>query len=377
MSNLLVDTPLQPDQREFAETIRNSAEALLTIINDILDFSKLEAGKLKFEETDFNLITLVEETVKLLAPRATDKGIRLEFSIATDLPPLLRGDPGRLRQVLLNLIGNGIKFTDQGGVFVRVTREASSAPTDQRSLCMRIEVEDTGIGISPVEASQLFLPFSQADASTTRRFGGTGLGLAISRQIVELMGGKIGQRSQAGHGSVFWFTMTLLIASSTRIRSTPSFMAAKQKQPTDTSALNGLRVLVAEDNAVNQRLIEVQLKRFGCTMQCVENGLLVIEALRHNKYDLILMDCQMPELDGYETTRRLRTTEACQLPIIAMTANAMLGDREKCLEAGMDDYISKPVRLPDLQETLLRRIANRPPRADASSNPTAPSSVAE
>jgi signal transduction histidine kinase/CheY-like chemotaxis protein len=356
MSNLLVETPLQPDQREFAETIRNSADALLAIINDILDFSKLEAGKLRFEETSFELIPLVEESIRLLAARATDKGISIEKSIESDLPPLLQGDPGRLRQVLLNLLGNGIKFTEKGTISLRLTREPNPSRAETEQIVLRIEIEDTGIGISAEAAPRLFQPFSQADATTTRRFGGTGLGLAISQQIVEQMGGKIGWHPRlTGSGSIFWFTVVLkLAAKKAQGQTTPPNLSSAQALFVDNRILHGLRVLVAEDNPVNQRLIQVQLGRLGCKMECVGNGSLAIEKLRTTQFDLVLMDCQMPEMDGYETTRHLRQVEKCTLPIIAMQ-----GDREKCLEAGMNDYLPKPVRLHELQELLLRTCANR------------------
>jgi len=361
MSNLLVDTPLQADQREFAETIRNSAEALLTIINDILDFSKLEAGKLRFEDTCFELIPMVEESVRLLAARAADKGIALERSITPDVPPWLQGDTGRLRQVLINLLGNGIKFTETGGVSLRLSRDPNPPEVAAERVVLRMEIEDTGIGIAPEAVQHLFHPFSQADASTTRRFGGTGLGLAISRQIIELMGGQIGWRPRpTGSGSIFWFTVPLkLAAKKLKTQTTPPTPSHAPIPEIDQKTLHGLKVLVAEDNPVNQRLIQVQLNRLGCTMECVGNGALAIEKLRTAKFDLVLMDCQMPEMDGYETTHYLRTVGKYTLPIIAMTANAMLGDREKCLEAGMDDYLSKPVRLPELKGLLLRTFANR------------------
>jgi signal transduction histidine kinase/CheY-like chemotaxis protein len=362
MSNFLVETQLNADQREFAETIRNSAEALLTIINDILDFSKLEAGKLQFEEVDFDLAVLIDETTKLLAPRAAAKNIQFDVRVTPELPAVLRGDAGRLRQVLLNLVGNAVKFTEKGSVFMRVDRE-SATDKRERPVCLRIEIEDTGIGISAEAAAQLFHPFSQADASTTRRFGGTGLGLAISRQLVELMGGKIGQRPRTdGQGSVFWFTVELRVGSPKKTGNTPLSAVVQNEPPDDVNALCGLRVLVAEDNLVNQRLAEMQLKRLGCSMKCVGNGLLAIEALRQENFDVVLMDCQMPEMDGYEATRQLRSIHKLLTPVIAMTANAMVGDREKCFEAGMDDYLSKPVRLPALQAALLRVIRTHSPQ---------------
>jgi len=364
MSNLLVETSLNRDQREFAETIRNSAEALLTIINDILDFSKLEAGKLKLDAINFDLHGLVDEAVKLLSARATEKEITLSHMIDETVPQVMRGDPSKLRQVLLNLMGNAVKFTQEGGVWVRVMSQPKPSDSTNNRTSLLVEVEDTGIGISSGAENQLFTPFTQADSSTTRRFGGTGLGLAISRQIVELMGGKIGIRPRGkGHGSIFWFTVELDQASQSGANSAAPTDASKRERSSDLKALQGLRVLVAEDNAVNQRVLEMQLKRMGLSMTMVGNGLLAIEALRKDTYDVVLMDCQMPELDGYETTRRLRTVEKNTIPIIAMTANAMMGDREKCIEAGMDDYVSKPVRISEFQETLLRIVEKRAHKA--------------
>ncbi len=256
-------------------------------------------------------------------------------------------------------MGNAVKFTQEGGVQVRIMLQPP-ADAHSRLIGLRIEVEDTGIGIEPEVEKHLFTPFTQADSSTTRRFGGTGLGLAISRQLVELMGGKIGlNRRASGHGTIFWFTACFKQPTQTGLDTSAPVEPTRNTRPGFSSALQGLRILVAEDNAVNQRVLTMQLKRMGCTMTVVENGLLAIEALRNNTFDVILMDCQMPELDGYETTRRIRTQENNTIPIIAMTANAMAGDREKCLAAGMDDYVSKPVRISEFQETLLRVVGRR------------------
>ncbi|MBK9990034.1 MAG: response regulator [Verrucomicrobia bacterium] len=354
MSNLLIETPLGTEQLEFANTIRHSAEALLTIINDILDFSKLEAGKLNLDMQDFDPQTLVEDSIKLLSARAAEKEILLSCSFTKDVPSTVRGDPGRLRQVLLNLMGNAVKFTEKGSVSIRVEKEPkSTGPT--KAIPLRFEVEDSGIGIPPEVGKQLFTPFTQADSSTTRRFGGTGLGLAISRQIVELMGGEIGMRPRDnGIGSIFWFTVDFQHSATKGTSTTPIVERSNKPQINDLSPLKGLRVLVAEDNVVNQRVIQIQLSRLGCITKIVGNGLLAIEALRESNFDLVLMDCQMPELDGYETTHRLRSTDENKIPIIAMTANAMMGDREKCIQAGMNDYLSKPTRVAELQEVLLR-----------------------
>jgi signal transduction histidine kinase/ActR/RegA family two-component response regulator len=353
MSNLLVDTPLNPEQQEFAHAIRSSAESLLAVINDILDISKLEAGKLRLEATDFSLGGLIEDAVALLAPGAAAKGIKLGYHVAPELTIIAQGDPGRLRQVLLNLIGNAVKFTHRGGVFVRMTRdEAGADGTADGRWCIRVEVEDSGIGVAAEAVDRLFQPFSQADASTTRRYGGTGLGLAISRQIVELMGGRIGFRPREGGGSVFWFTVLLAPAvdgADAGVAPVPGRNA--------TEGLPPLHVLVVEDNPANQRLIRAQLQRLGCLGECVDNGIYALEALQRAAYDVILMDCQMPELDGYETARRIRGGPAAAVPIIAMTAHAMQGDREKCLAAGMDDYLAKPVHLPELIMALRRAVA--------------------
>jgi signal transduction histidine kinase/ActR/RegA family two-component response regulator len=353
MSNLLVDTPLNPEQQEFAHAIRSSAESLLAVINDILDISKLEAGKLRLEATDFSLGGVIEDAVALLAPGAAAKGIELGYHVAPEVMIIAHGDPGRLRQVLLNLIGNAVKFTHRGAVFVRMTRdEAETGGTADGRWGIRVEVEDSGIGVPADAVDRLFQPFSQADASTTRRYGGTGLGLAISRQIVELMGGRIGFRPRDGGGSVFWFTVLLAPAVDTAEGG-----RAAGPGRSATEGLPPLHVLVVEDNPANQRLIRAQLQRLGCLGECVDNGVFALEALQRASYDVILMDCQMPELDGYETARRIRGGPSAAVPIIAMTAHAMQGDREKCLAAGMDDYLSKPVHLPELILALRRALA--------------------
>lgn len=498
MAGLLLDGELTPQQREFAEAIRTSADALLTIINDILDFSKIEAGKLTFEHLDFDLVETIETTLHLLAERAQAKGLELAGDIPPSLPARLRGDPGRLRQILINLIGNAIKFTDAGEVVVRVSL-VSETETDA---LVRFDVEDTGIGITPEEQSRLFQAFSQADGSTTRKYGGTGLGLAIAKQLVILMQGNIGVHSQPGKGSTFWFTAKLekqpvracpdddgsrdlsdvrvlvvddnainreilchqTAAWKTRTESvscgkealqflqnaasagnafdvalldvqmpemdgimlarairadpaiagtrlivltslgqalTPAEMqeigldaylvkpvkksrlfdclasvaskyappaqAASSISPPETTSVvsipDKVRILVAEDNSTNQKVALAQLRKLGYGANAVANGLEVLNALHQIDYDVILMDCQMPEMDGYEATRALRRRERNQdrpcpwkspVYIIAMTAHAMQGDREGCLAAGMDDYLGKPVREQELRAALDR-----------------------
>jgi len=497
MTELLLDTKLAPEQKEFAETIRTSAESLLTIINDILDFSKIEAGKLLFEVIDFNVVDVVEGSLEVLAERAQQKGIELAGTVSPAVPTRLRGDPGRLRQVLINLTGNGIKFTERGEVVVRVELVRQTTT----HVVLRFNIADTGIGMTPGVQQKLFQAFTQADSSTTRKYGGTGLGLAISKQLVGLMEGEIGVESEQGKGTTFWFaakfekqtgplppapvysrelfdlrvlvvddnatnreilhhqlvawkiekgsaasgfealqklraaaaagepyhlalldmqmpemdglTLTreikadpaiadtqLIILTSLGRRMTQAELRAagidaylikpvKQSKlfdclvdvvgshsnheilrsadaasrPASDAALPKARILLAEDNAVNQKVAQAQLGKLGLSADVVSNGREVLKALASTSYDLVLMDCQMPEVDGYEATMQIRRNEAeaatkglsrARCHIIAMTANAMQGDREKCIEAGMDDYISKPVRESDLRAALER-----------------------
>jgi two-component system, sensor histidine kinase and response regulator len=486
MTELLLGTTLTSEQRDFAQTIRVSAEALLVVINDILDFSKIEAGKLVLEEIGFDLHEVIEETLGLLAERAQAKGLKLAGCIEPAVPTQLRGDAGRIRQILTNLVGNAIKFTQAGEVTVRV-----SCDTESEGDCeLRFRVTDTGMGIPEETQKRLFQAFSQADTSTTRKFGGTGLGLAISKQLVEIMGGTIGVLSIPGKGSTFWFTIRLdkqflpsssltgnqimanarvLIVDDNTTNTqflTDQLVGWKMRSDTATTesdALDGLRaaakardpylvaiidlqmpamdawalvrqikgdpeigqtqlillaevgqrispddlvaagvadcchkpvrqstvfdsltkallessitlhsatgspathgppqqkfrVLVAEDNPVNQKVALLQLRQLGYDAEGVSSGVAILETLDRAQYDIILMDCQMPELDGYETTRRIRARGGAfrQPYIIAMTAHAMSGDSEKCLAAGMNDYVAKPVQLDALASALAR-----------------------
>jgi signal transduction histidine kinase/CheY-like chemotaxis protein len=497
LTELLLETPLDPQQRSFVETVRNSGESLLSIINDILDFSKIEAGKLETESLDFDLFQAVEDVVQLLAPRAHAKRLELACRIDERLPTAVRGDPFRLRQVLTNLVGNALKFTDSGEVVVDVRLD------DGR---MHIKVRDTGIGMSAEVMQRLFSPFQQADGSTTRRFGGTGLGLAISRHLVELMGGQIGCESTVGEGTTFWFTLPLVEATTLPPVPHPGGLAGKRVLVVDdngtnreilerhvitggmtgTSAANGYlaleklhqalsegqpydiavidmkmpgmdglqlattiradarlaelklilvtslhstdemararevgfssymskpvrrqelyramaqacggvaaddkpsaagkqiarinaRVLMAEDNGVNQVVAKNMLKSLGCSFDIVPNGLEALNAVKAGGYDLVLMDCQMPEMDGYAASQAIRQWETTlptlqRIPIVALTANALVGDAEACLAAGMDDHLAKPYTRHQLSSVMARWLPGElveqgaPPAAEA------------
>ncbi len=360
MTGLLCDTPLSPEQREFAENIKNSAESLLVVINDILDFSKVEAGKLEIEAVDFRLDELIDQTVKSIAWSARNKSLQIKTEFGEFAPQVYFGDPGRIRQVLTNLLSNAIKFTQEGAIFLNVTIEHQAPDVTT----FRFSVQDTGIGIPQQLMNRMFQPFSQADASTTRNFGGSGLGLSICKKLVNLMNGEIGLSSEVGVGSLFWFTLPLRHSSvriekskSERSDSTPP----KTKYP-------GARILVAEDNFVNQKIALALLTKLGFKPLTVGNGNEVLSALHEFEFDLILMDCQMPDLDGYQTTRRIRQSHSkipSDIPIIAMTANAMKGDREKCLQAGMNDYATKPITANELAEVIERWLDRRPQKSEA------------
>ncbi|MCK6555162.1 ATP-binding protein [Candidatus Binatia bacterium] len=397
MAGLLLDTEMNSEQHEYAETVRDSAEALLTIVNDILDFSKIEAGRIELEHVDFDLRSTVDDVIDLLAGQARGKGLRLSASAAQGIPALVRGDPGRVRQILLNLIGNAVKFTNSGSVSVEVgvnpaasDRERPATKDDQpppagdtprpaAGVAIRFTVRDTGIGISPEAQQRLFQSFSQADASTTRKYGGTGLGLAISRRLAELMGGSVGVDSVVGKGSTFWFTVPFeppANAQRPQAHSRPTRGERSDPIGTTTEALLSSRILVAEDNAVNQKLTVRMLEKLGYRADVVANGIEAVEAIGRISYALVLMDCHMPEMDGFQATaeiRRRQGTDRC-IPIVALTASAMQGDRDICIAAGMDDYLSKPVRLADLDECLRRWLAASQTQA---SIPTPPPSVAE
>jgi hypothetical protein len=331
MLHLLLGTQLDDEQRRYALAVQESGEALLAILNDVLDFSKMEAGRLELADEAFDPARLVSAVVTLLAPRAHEKRLALETRLAPDLPSALRGDAGRLRQVLLNLLGNAIKFTETG--FVRVELECQGGTDGVVQL--RLEVQDSGIGIPEDVQPLLFREFTQVDQSATRRFGGTGLGLAISRRIVEAMGGEIGVESTAGHGSSFWLTLALPLAERA-----PSREAEPALAP-----LRPLRILVAEDHPLNQQVAVGLLSREGHEVEIAANGREAVEAVRRGHYDVVLMDVHMPVLDGLEATREIRRFEGerGRIPIIALSASVLSGETEQCLAAGMDAHLAKPI----------------------------------
>jgi len=364
MTGLLLDTRLSREQRECAETIRASGDILLTIINNILDFSKIEADRMELENHPFDPVRCVEEALDLIKPTVVEKGLHAAYELEDGLPRCFIGDDTRLRQILVNLLNNAVKFTEKGNIIVSV----SSQCADDDQCQLQFAIQDTGLGIPPDRRERLFQPFSQVDASTSRRYGGTGLGLAISQRLCQLMGGRIWVESSGvpGQGSTFFFTVQVTKTEppphEPQISETAAHPAEQPKAPPTqelpVAQQRPLRVLLAEDNPINQKVALKMLSKLGYRADHVANGLEVLDAIRQIHYDVILMDCQMPEMDGYEATRliRLREEEEGKPPIyiIAMTAHAMQGDREQCLTAGMNDYLAKPVRPADLQQVLER-----------------------
>jgi signal transduction histidine kinase/ActR/RegA family two-component response regulator len=350
MIGLLQDMNLNPEQLEYARIAGISGEILMSLINDILDFSKIEAQKLELETLDYDLRSVLDNTINLLAIGAQDKELELVCIVEPSVPSLLRGDPGRLRQILINLGSNAVKFTDHGKIVIRADLENE----DGRNATIRFSVSDTGIGIPVDRQDILFSLFTQVDGSTTRKYGGTGLGLAISRQLAKLMGGMIGVHSEVGKGSTFWFT-AVFEKQPARIESAEDIVGIEVEGSSHRIEVSGfsqsskrkIRILVAEDNPVNKKVAQALLTKMGLQSDVVANGLEAVNALQTTSYDLVLMDCQMPEMDGYEATSKIRQPGSKALnpsiPIIAMTALAMQGDREKCIRAGMNDFIAKPV----------------------------------
>jgi len=352
MHALALTTDLSAEQREYLETAQLSAESLLGLLNDILDFSKIEAGRMELFPVDFSLRELVSCAVKTLAVRAEQKDLHLSFEILPETPAVLVGDPARLRQILLNLIGNAIKFTELGHISIRIELEA----TQGSEVVLHFAVADTGIGIPPEKQALVFEAFQQADGSTTRKYGGTGLGLGICSRLVELMGGRIWVESEVGRGSTFHFTARLgRSLEQAPVQSCQQASAVTAPAPEATSLTRRLRILLAEDNRVNEMLAVRLLEKLGHQVAVARNGREVLDAFTRQGFDLILMDVQMPEMDGLEATRSIREQETWQrshIPILAMTAHAMKGDRERCFEAGMDGYISKPIQLKELAEVI-------------------------
>jgi CheY-like chemotaxis protein len=388
MLNLLANTQLTEKQRHYVRIAESSADALLSLISQVLDFSKIEAGKLELEHTEFDLHALLEDTTEMFVHQTRHKGLELTCRVGPAVPQKVLGDPERIRQILINLLANAVKFTAQGQVAIR----ADAVEQDDRVPRVRFEVRDSGIGIPEERRDILFDAFSQVDASTTRKFGGTGLGLSICKQLVELMAGCIELESQPGQGSTFSFTIPLEAVPGDAPETSPlsggrrgatsaadrQTAEALPSQPNDELGGNGAspqdlapRVLIAEDNEINQLVTGEILGNAGFCCDIAANGRLAIAAILRRPYDLVLMDCQMPEMDGFAATREIRKLEEAgclaarrrRLPVIAITAHAVQGDRERCLAAGMDDYVSKPVSSAELFSAIYRFLPDRSPAA--------------
>ncbi|MBI3927868.1 MAG: response regulator [Armatimonadetes bacterium] len=345
MLEFLRDTELSSEQADYVETLRQCSDSLMLVIDDILDLTRVEAGKLVLSESPFALQELIQDVRNVFYPATQQKAIALRLEIDPALPSQIRGDRGRIRQILFNLLSNAVKFTDSGTIEVRALR---------RNDRLRIEVRDTGVGIHDQDRHKLFQPFSQLDSSPSRRHGGTGLGLSISRRVVELMSGEIGFESQVGEGSTFWMELPL--------RALNSDLPAPAAPDSAPSVPTRRCILVAEDNPINRKVIIKQLQKLGYQADAAQDGVEALDALESRPYDLVLMDCQMPRLDGYETTRRIRQREQGgqrATLIVALTAHAMVGERERCLEAGMDDYLGKPVTSEELREVLERWLSQQ------------------
>jgi PAS domain S-box-containing protein len=375
MTELTLDTPLTSQQRQYLTLVQSSAGSLLTLLNDLLDFSKIEAGKLELEHIDFGLRAILEDTLLPLLPRARGKGLELTWQLAADVPDGLHGDPARLRQILVNLVGNALKFTESGAVLVTVSRtdkvpeEAGSRSSE--AVPLSFAVRDTGIGIPPDKQEKIFGAFEQADSSTSRRYGGTGLGLAIASRLVHLLGGRIAVDSEVGRGSTFHFTARFLPA-----RQPPT---APVPEPPVPAVCRPLHILLAEDNDINQKLTAILLQKQGHSVVVAGTGKEVLAALDREPFDLVLMDLQMPEMDGFQVTERIRARErgtGRHLRIVALTARAMQDDREQCVRAGMDGYLSKPLRARELFEVVAATAPSSasalvPPSAQALFDPVA------
>jgi len=345
---LLEGTELKKDQKEFVSTAHKSADALLAILNDILDLSKIEAGKLSFEEIAFDLDLVIKDIVVLYSLKSEQRGVSLKRQIDDDLPASVIGDPTRVRQVIVNLVSNALKFTKDGEVKISV--EVLDKNTDKVKL--KISVSDTGIGIPEAAQNTLFQAFTQADGSTTRKYGGTGLGLAIVSQLVEMMHGELGVDSVEGEGATFWVVVDFSYA-------TQGIIEENDEAQTQSTMPIDARILLVEDNPINQMVAQKMLEKTGFKSTLANDGIEALDILANEKFDLVLMDCQMPEMDGFDATRSIRQRDirslgGGELPIIAMTANVMSGDRERCIEVGMNDYLAKPVQIDALESLLLK-----------------------
>jgi signal transduction histidine kinase/ActR/RegA family two-component response regulator len=350
-TQLLKDTSLTDQQRELIETMHRSADALLTLVNDILDFSKIEAGKMSLEVANVNLRALVGDVTTLAEGLAAQKGLTISQKIDADVPEEFRGDPIRLRQILFNLVGNAIKFTKQGGVTIAISSLTRDVTDESGVVVLQWSVQDTGIGLTPEQQANLFKAYAQAEASTARRFGGTGLGLMICKQLVELMGGTITVNSVSGQGSTFAYTTNLLPAIHREI--TASSSGTDQRNARDQ--VGPLRVLVADDNEINQVVACKFLQKLGCQVEVARTGREALEAITRTAYDVVLMDCEMPDMDGYEAAREIRLREdgtLNHLPIMALTGHTSDEEAQKCFQAGMDRVVTKPVTLPVLRTNL-------------------------
>jgi signal transduction histidine kinase/CheY-like chemotaxis protein len=356
MTELMLDAPLSDQQRDGLETIRNSGNSLLVILNDILDFSKIESGKLELEHGDFQVSRHIDETLALFSGRAQAKGLKLSGLVRPGVPPWINGDITRVRQILSNLVSNAVKFTAHGEVVIEVsiTEGEGLVPLEGR-VCIQFAVRDTGMGVPPEKQDLLFQPFSQADLSTSRKFGGTGLGLAICKRLAQLMGGDAWMESAVGAGSTFYFSILARPAQAPEICK-PDVPAPESSARATREGMRTLKLLLVEDNLVNQKVALAMLRRVGCEADVAGDGVEGIAKIKANEYDVVLMDWHMPELNGLEATAVVRRElPAARQPwIIGLTANAMQGDRERCLEAGMDDYITKPLRKDDLEAAFSR-----------------------
>ena len=342
MVEMLKSAKLTEQEKEYLEIIDISSNSLLSIINDILDYSKIEANQLQLEQIPVDIRKTVQEVVKMLSVKAEQNNLYLRCKIADDVPECIKGDPVRIKQILINYVNNAIKFTKKGGVEINIYNISK----DDKKVKMKFEVIDTGIGISEENQKKLFKEFTQADSSTTREFGGTGLGLAISKKLAQMMNGEVGLESKQGEGSTFWFTACFEITS----------FVKKEEKTAEEYHSEKLNILLVEDNVINQRVAGFAIKKLGHNLDIANNGIEGLEKFKQKKYDLILMDLQMPKMNGYDTTIAIRKYEKEnnleKTKIIAMTANALKGEKDKCLAIGMDGYLSKPFKLEDIKKII-------------------------